>query len=527
MLKPKYLLPFLIIAILFVGFIVGSPFIINKIFAQAVPAGPLTGYAWSSNIGWIKFHSDASDPVSFGVQLTPEGNLIGQAWSSNIGWISFDNLGTGPDGQGHAYLIGTSIKGWARGCSVFEGGCAGTLKNDIYRGGWDGWLQMGPQTTTNGWPGVYIVDNHQLTGYAWGSEILGWVKFDGLFSGTCTGVCVGTGLSAQCTVDNPSPRVGEAVNIIATVFNGVSPYTYTWSGDVSGTSGSIDESSYSLPPISFSQPGTKNVHIAIVSGTYNKANTQSTSCDVGINVDDNTKPHLTVNVVGSGSVTSSPAGISSCKTSCEAPFNANSSVTLTAQPLTNGKFKSWSGDCASTNVDPDTGVNTCTVDMGTTNKAVTANFDEVQKFNLTISYPTGNSMVVNSRSPLPPGTQTIDGNHESSKAKVTITRFDQDVPLPDTINLSLRLDSLRSRIPQGIQSGVGMGGPILVNAGGSSQREYEIYLTFTNDAQPKPNTASPYAGNYRLTLTAAPTDGSKTLTAPVNFSYIDSREQEQ
>ena len=56
----------------------------------------VSGYAWSSNIGWIKF-----DPSYGGVfynQTT--GNLSGYAWSSNIGWIKFENLSANPAGIG-------------------------------------------------------------------------------------------------------------------------------------------------------------------------------------------------------------------------------------------------------------------------------------------------------------------------------------------------------------------------------------------------------------------------------------------
>lgn len=57
---------------------------------------------------------------------------------------------------------------------------------------------------------------------------------------------------------------------------------------------------------------------------------------------------------GSGTISSNPAGVS-CSSSCYAPFAANSSVVLTAQPLAGSAFAGWSGDCV--------GTGTCTVLM--------------------------------------------------------------------------------------------------------------------------------------------------------------------
>ena len=88
-----------------------------------IPAGSVrvSGEAWSSNIGWIKF-----DPSYGGVfynQTT--GNLSGYAWSSNIGWIKFENLSANPEGIGGASakvdspssLTSSTVSGWARVCA--------------------------------------------------------------------------------------------------------------------------------------------------------------------------------------------------------------------------------------------------------------------------------------------------------------------------------------------------------------------------------------------------------------------------
>lgn len=69
---------------------------------------------------------------------------------------------------------------------------------------------------------------------------------------------------------------------------------------------------------------------------------------------------------GSGTVTSSPAGIN-CPGTCSAGFSSNTVVTLTAAPGTNYVFGGWSGAC--------TGTSTCTVDM-TAAESVTATFKQ-------------------------------------------------------------------------------------------------------------------------------------------------------
>jgi phospholipase C len=73
---------------------------------------------------------------------------------------------------------------------------------------------------------------------------------------------------------------------------------------------------------------------------------------------------LTVNVSGTGTVTSKPAGIN-CPGTCSTGFAQNTQVTLTATAGTGSLFSDWSGAC--------TGVTTCSVTL-TAATSVTANF---------------------------------------------------------------------------------------------------------------------------------------------------------
>ncbi|MEZ4404644.1 MAG: hypothetical protein R3B06_31780 [Kofleriaceae bacterium] len=68
---------------------------------------------------------------------------------------------------------------------------------------------------------------------------------------------------------------------------------------------------------------------------------------------------------GAGAVTSTPAGIT-CGATCTAPFNAGTTVTLTAVPSTGSSFTGWSGGGCS-------GLGTCTVTL-TASTTVTATF---------------------------------------------------------------------------------------------------------------------------------------------------------
>ena len=73
---------------------------------------------------------------------------------------------------------------------------------------------------------------------------------------------------------------------------------------------------------------------------------------------------LSVGVTGSGSVTSSPAGIK-CPSTCTASFNTGTQVTLTASPANGSIFQGWGGACS--------GTGTCSVTMNS-DQSVTATF---------------------------------------------------------------------------------------------------------------------------------------------------------
>jgi len=58
----------------------------------------LSGYAWSSNVGWISMNCSNTGTCltsKYGVTLDEEtGDLTGEAWSSNVGWLQFGGYNT-------------------------------------------------------------------------------------------------------------------------------------------------------------------------------------------------------------------------------------------------------------------------------------------------------------------------------------------------------------------------------------------------------------------------------------------------
>ncbi len=125
----------------------------------------LNGYAWSENIGWIKF-SGPSYHVSIDDQT---GGFSGYAWSDRVGWIKF-------------------LGDRARVCSATAGGdCSNEISENV--SGWDGLIKL-----TGAQYGVRTVGTPDtgcsLSGYGWGSDVVGWVHFNGSGYGVALDRCI-------------------------------------------------------------------------------------------------------------------------------------------------------------------------------------------------------------------------------------------------------------------------------------------------------------------------------------------------
>lgn len=157
---------------------------------QAEKEKNVSGFAWSSNFGWISFNStdcDADDnnlsdgaPIGcpalntpipdYGVNIDVTGNFSGYAWSNNVGWIQFDPAGPYPEAPLYSAKKGSDFKitGWAKILSLDN----------------DGWLKMSDDSVTdwNG-KGVSIRGDNSFIGWAWNGDAtqtigLGWVSFN-------------------------------------------------------------------------------------------------------------------------------------------------------------------------------------------------------------------------------------------------------------------------------------------------------------------------------------------------------------
>lgn len=216
---------FLLFALLFIIFAPAFFFSgISNYPATADTATNLSGFAWSSNIGWISFNWKNCDKDNDGkldrlcggdgtklfsaekeysVKITRDTSgsgwqLSGYAWNGHdfntkkgmyiyfgpdrtakatITVASGDSLPNDPSDSSEkswAYLDGNRLKGWARACSVFSNPnlCSGTLRSDSERGGWDGWIKLSGNIKSPGTGnyGATRIIGTPVTykGYAWG-----------------------------------------------------------------------------------------------------------------------------------------------------------------------------------------------------------------------------------------------------------------------------------------------------------------------------------------------------------------------
>lgn len=169
--------------------------------ANAGATDRLAGWAWGENTGWISFNctnrsSCATHDYGVTVNLAT-GALSGYAWSANVGWISFnaaDVAGCPVGTCTPTMMLGEnngSVNGYARIVSYGAG---------------DGYIRL-----SSGASGIYATNNpagtqgvsynyttHELTGFAWSSE-LGWIKF-------------GPTNNIGITVNVPEPDIDLSIN---------------------------------------------------------------------------------------------------------------------------------------------------------------------------------------------------------------------------------------------------------------------------------------------------------------------------
>lgn len=152
---------------------IGLVFCLGVFFLIVVLADPrqsaaqstqLLGYAWSDTIGWISLSGSG-----YGLSVDGSGNLSGYAWSEHIGWVSAEpaDIAGCPAGTCQPRVSGGSFAGWIK--AIGAGG-----------NGWDGWISLHCSNTGSCGTSNYGVTltSGTLSGYAWGSDVVGWIDFN-------------------------------------------------------------------------------------------------------------------------------------------------------------------------------------------------------------------------------------------------------------------------------------------------------------------------------------------------------------
>lgn len=191
-------------------------------------AMPITGWAWSAGtdtvsgqssafMGWIQMHNVFED--------TDTGTLSGYAWSSNLGWVSFNaaHVAGCPSGECAARVDFTTqtVRGWARACSAFanKSSCSGAL--DPNSGGWDGFISL---SGAAGGATYGIKQNPDCSweGFGWGSTAIGAISFEGVTGVAGTPACKPQSdlpnLKASAVLQSTA-RVGVPIALSATISN--------------------------------------------------------------------------------------------------------------------------------------------------------------------------------------------------------------------------------------------------------------------------------------------------------------------
>ncbi len=152
----------------------------SSIPASAGPSDKVKGWVWSDNIGWIKMNNcdfqNVCTTPAFGVNYDSAGIMSGYAWSDNIGWVTFNqaDLSGCPSGTCNARINLSAtprrMEGWARVIALENPNDTETPAD------WaDGWISLYDTAPTAYGPTFSATGSG--SGFAWGSEVLGWLDF--------------------------------------------------------------------------------------------------------------------------------------------------------------------------------------------------------------------------------------------------------------------------------------------------------------------------------------------------------------
>jgi|GEM_PF-2026420 len=222
--------------------------------------GNVSGYVWSSNVGWISLdcaHGSSTGgsvcgTSSYSVNVTPntttqQGLFSGYAWSPTIGWISFNpsdlsSCGAGSSTQARVNLAtGTSttgfISGWAKALSFgsTSAGCI-NLRGTVTGSSTTYGVYYNSATSTNNMSGM-----PGYTSYAWGGSTIGWISWPTAnlnLAAPTLAMTINGGSSASFTsAGGTASLVWTATNMMASNCT-ASSSAGDWTGPVSSGGGS-------------------------------------------------------------------------------------------------------------------------------------------------------------------------------------------------------------------------------------------------------------------------------------------------
>jgi phospholipase C len=243
---------------------------------------------------------------------------------------------------------------------------------------------------------------------------------------------------------------------------------------------------------------------------------------------------------GSGSITSSPAGIS-CGATCVASFTAGAAVTLTAAPASNSTFAGWTGGCS--------GTSTCSVTMNSA-ASVGATFTAVAApttYQLTVTASgTGTGSITSTPAGINCGTACAAGYAAGTAVTLTATPAANSTfggwtgACSGTSTCSVTMNAAASVgatftaaapptfqltvTPSGTGTGSVTSSPSGINCGTACAAGYAAGTAVTLTAAPAPN--STFAGwtgacsgtsTCSVTMNAATSVGATFTAAPVTY----------
>lgn len=169
-------------AILSIGFFLVFFVLAGVVKTKAGTEHNVAGWLWSNSgdgtnitaVGYISMNStNLGGSTNYGVSVPSNGPVSGYAWSENLGYIDFAPAAPYPGAPSNSVTrTGNSLSGWARFEEIEKAAKTGNS------GGWQGWIKMSG-TGQNGTPYGVTIDptTGKLSGYAW-SEELGAISFD-------------------------------------------------------------------------------------------------------------------------------------------------------------------------------------------------------------------------------------------------------------------------------------------------------------------------------------------------------------